>query len=306
MKLFRYSQRTKEQLEFYALISPWFIVFLFLTLFPLLYGLYLSFTNFTGLNIDTLRNVGFNNYRRVFADNDAVYSLTRTLLITVINVPLTTIIGFMLALMLNYKVKGVGIYSSIFYLPTILPIMVTGIIWRVIFTKDGGILNQILDFVGIAPVNWLGYDNISISLLILLAWGSGGGLLIYLAGLKGISQELYESASIDGAKPFQRVMNITVPLMTPVLFFNIIMSIISSLQIFIQPIVLSSNTTNLLATPLRPNYLYSIHAFQQIFAFQRYGYGLAMLWLLFVAIVLLSIIVFYSSKYWVHYEVDQG
>jgi multiple sugar transport system permease protein len=294
----------KEAFEFYVFISPWFIVFVLLGLIPLLYGLYLSFTNYAGFNMDRLIFVGFDNYRKVFTDNDAMYSLGRTLLITVIMVPLSTVLGFLLAVLLNQNIKNIGIYRTLFFIPSIIPVVAVGTMWRSLFVDDGVVNNLLVD-MGLQPVDWLGYDYAIVPLLIMLLWGVGGGILIYLAGLKGVSKDLYEAAAIDGATTIQRFARITIPLVTPVLFFQFIMSIIGSLQIFVQPILLAANSNSLLSTPIRPNYVYSVHAFQQIFAFGRFGYGLALLWVLFIMILILTVVVFSTSKLWVFYEVDQ-
>ncbi|MFC5650376.1 carbohydrate ABC transporter permease [Paenibacillus solisilvae] len=297
------KEKTKRTIAFYSMISPWFIVFLFLGLYPLLYGLYLSFTNYYGFNIQHLKFVGMKNYHKVFTDSDAMYSLGRTLYVTAFNVPLGVAIGLGLAMLLNRQVRGVGVYRTIFYLPSIVPALASVIMWKFIFSSNNGVLNGILHSLGLPEVNWLGYGYATTSLIIMLLWGAGGGVLINLAGLKGIPRDLYEAASIDGATTFKRTIYLTMPLMTPVIFFNVIMGIIGSLQIFMQPILL--NGTELLARPIQPNYLYFVHAFQQVFSFQRFAYGMSLLWILFLVILTLSVIVFTTSKYWVHYETDQ-
>jgi ABC-type sugar transport system permease subunit len=297
------SEKTRRITAFYLMISPWFIVFLFFGLYPLLYGLYLSFTNFVGFNITHLKLVGMQNYKNVFTDSDAMYALGRTLLISVIYVPISTIIGLLLALILNQKIRGMGIYRTIFYLPSIVPVVSIGLMFRFMYAQQDGILNNIFQFLHLPSVNWLGYDHATMSLFIMMLWGAGGGILINLAGLKGISKELYEASSIDGATAYQRFLKITIPLMTPVIFFNVVMGIIGTLQIYIQPILLTG--TKLLDAPIRPNYLYTVHAFQQIFAYQRYGYGMALLWIMFIVIMLITVILFTLSKYWVYYETDQ-
>ncbi len=301
----RFQRRSfKEALEFYFFISPWFIVFILLGLIPLLYGLYLSFTNYAGFNMDRLVFVGLDNYKKVFTDNDAMYALGRTLFFTVIMVPSSIILGFMLAVLLNQNIKRIGLYRTLFFIPSIIPVVAVGTMWRSLFVDDG-VINNLLTSIGMEPVDWLGYDYAIYPLIIMLLWGVGGGILIYLAGLKGVSKDLYEAAAIDGATTVQRFAKITIPLVTPVLFFQFIMSIISSLQIFVQPILLAANSNSLLSTPIRPNYVYSVHAFQQIFAYGRFGYGLALLWVLFIMILVLTIVVFTTSKLWVFYEVDQ-
>lgn len=296
------TNKLKSYGAFYAFVSPWLIIFVFLSLFPLLYGLYLSFTNFTGFNLSHLKFIGLDNYRTVFQDSDSMYALGRTLLITAITVPLSVFIGLLLAILLNLKVKGLSWFRTAFYMPSIVPVVSTVLIWKFIFAGDG-LLNDVLTKLHLPAINWLGYDYASTSLIIMLLWGAGGSLLVNLAGLKGIPADLYEAAEIDGATPLRKFFQVTLPLMTHILFFNLIMGIIATLQIYIQPILLSG--IKLLEPPIKPNYLYLVHAFQQIFAFQRFGYGLALMWVLFVAILLLTILVFYSSRYWVYYETEQ-
>ncbi len=299
------KEKTRRIVAFYLMISPWFIVFLLLGLYPMLYGLYLSFTNYYGFNMNNLKMVGFHNYRTVFTDSEALYAMGRTLLVTVINVPLGTAIGLSLALLLNRNIRGGGVFRTIFYLPSIVPVISSVLMWRFMFSNDG-ILNSILNLFHLPRINWLGYDYATVSLIIMLLWGAGGGILINLAGLKGIPKELYEAASIDGASAFQKLFRITLPLMTPVIFFNVIMGVIGSLQIYLQPILLTgSERSELLTRPIQNNYLYVVHAFLQIFAFQRFAYGMALLWILFIVILLITIILFTTSKFWVHYETEQ-
>jgi len=290
----------REAREFYLLTFPWLIVFLAMSLYPMLYGLYLSFTNFAGFNYGSVSYVGLRNYNNVFLDSDAMYALGRSFYVGSLNVFFSTVLGFLVAVLLNNKFKAIGFFRSLYYLPAILPITAVGLMWKQFFASNG-ILNDFLGWIGFEPINWLGYDYAATSLLILLSWGCGGGILIYLAGLKGISPELYEAAAIDGAGAFRRFRRITLPLMTPVIFFNLVFGIIGSLQIFAQATLLSSSG-GLMGVPIRPIYLYLVHTFQQIFMFQRYAYGLALLWVLFIITILLTLIVFGTSRLWVHYE----
>ncbi|RCW49551.1 carbohydrate ABC transporter permease [Paenibacillus prosopidis] len=296
------TKKWRQYATFYAFVSPWLIIFIFLGLFPLLYGLYLSFTNFTGFNMNQLKFVGFSNYKTVFLDSESMYALGRTLLVTAINVPISLAIGLFLAVLLNLKIKGLSWWRTAFYIPSVVPVVSTVLMWKFIFSGDG-LLNTLFDKLQLQPINWLGYEYATTALIVMLLWGAGGSLLINLAGLKGIPADLYEAAEIDGASPVRKFFTVTLPLMTHILFFNLIMGIIGSLQIYIQPILLSGKT--LLDSPIKPNYLYLVHAFQQIFAFQRFGYGLALMWVLFIAILLLTVLVFYSSRFWVYYETDQ-
>lgn len=294
------SQSKRRALEFYLFISPWFIVFIALGLVPLIWGLYLSFTDYTGYNFNHLRLIGFSNYHLVFTDSEAMGALLRTALITFISVPLGVVIGFLLALLLNNKVKGLSIYRTIFYLPAILPAVATGLIWQMMYQTNGGILNTLLGFLNLKPIDWMGYGMAQTSLITMLLWGSGGGLMIYLAGLKGIPQSLFESASIDGASTWRQFLHITIPMMTPILFYNVLMGIIGSFQILVQPLLLTGNS--LTGDPIQPIYLYMIHAWLNIFVFNRFGYGLALLWVLFLVILVLALLIFWTQKYWVHYE----
>ncbi|MDI9497781.1 MAG: sugar ABC transporter permease [Bacillota bacterium] len=292
---------TRRSIAFYLMIAPWLLVFLSFSLFPLVYGFYLSFTNYFGFNLEDLSLVGLKNYQNVFSDKDAMGALGRTFLFAVINVPLGTVIALSLALLLNHNIRGRGVFRTIFYIPSIMPAIVTTMMWKnILFTGNGGILDRIIGVFGLGPVNWLGYDYALFSLILMSSWGAGGGILIYLAGLKGVPDELYESAAIDGASYMQRLFRITLPLLTPVIFFNVLMGIIGTLQQYLQPILLAGD--QLLARPIKPIYLYVVHAFQQIFANQRFAYGMALLWVLFIITLLLTLVVFKTSRLWVFYE----
>ncbi|MDI9470027.1 MAG: sugar ABC transporter permease [Bacillota bacterium] len=295
------KQTTRRSIAFYTMIAPWLIVFLSFALFPLVYGFYLSFTNYFGFNLEDLSLVGLKNYQNVFNDKDAMGALGRTFLFAAINVPLGTVIALTLALLLNHNIRGRSVFRTIFYIPSIMPAIVTTMMWKnILFTGNGGILDRIIGFFGLGPVNWLGYDYALFSLVLMSSWGAGGGILIYLAGLKGVPDELYESAAIDGASYMQRLFRITLPLLTPVIFFNVLMGIIGTLQQYLQPILLAGD--QLLARPIKPIYLYVVHAFQQIFANQRFAYGMALLWVLFLITLLLTLVVFKTSRLWVFYE----
>lgn len=299
------SLKKRETIQFYTIIAPFVLMFIGIRLIPFLWGIFLSFTNFTGFNYANLRFVWFDNYLRVFKDNDALYSLWRTLQISLVIVPMGLVIGFLLSVLLNNPIRGIGVFRTIYYLPSIVPAVAIGLMWKAIYNQNGGLFNGILRALGMNGIPWLGYDWVTRSLIIMMAWGAGGGILIYLAALKGIPKELYESASIDGAKPIRQFFYITIPMMTPIIFYNLIMGIIGALQLFAQPVLLTTGSSGILNTPLRPNYTYQVHVYQQIFANQRFGYGLSMIWVIFIIILLLTFTVFRSSQFWVYYEVQQ-
>ncbi|GGH78698.1 multiple sugar transport system permease protein [Pullulanibacillus pueri] len=293
--------KKREALSFYLLISPWLLVFFALGLLPLLWGLYLACTNYTGFNFNQLHWVGLSNFSTVFHDDDAISSLFRTIILSIVIVPLSTAIGFLLAVLLNNKIKGLPFFRTVFYLPSVFPVIAAGLMWQVMYGRQDGVINIILGYLGIHPINWMGYNLAQTSLVLMMLWGSGGALMIYLAGLKNVPQSLYESAAIDGAGSFQKFWKITIPLTTPVIFYNVIMGIIGSLQMFAQPMLLTPGASwN--TVPLQPIYLYVVNAWIQIFTNNRYSYGLALLWVLFIVVFILSLIVFFTSRYWVYYE----
>lgn len=292
----------KEERTFYLLISPFIFSFVFLSVFPMLMGAVLSFTNYTGFNLETARFVGISNYQKVFADPDAMHSLLRTLELSLIIVPLTLFAAFILAMMLIQNVKFQGGFRTIYYLPSVVPFVAAGLMWKILFSRDRGMLNMVLGMFGIDPVFWLGPDMCSASLVIMCLWGAGGGILINIAGLKNIPNELYESASIDGARFFTKLFRITIPLFTPILLFNLLLAIIGNLQMYAQPVMLATSGTGLLAVPFKDNYLYLVHIYQQVFGSQRFGYGLALSWVIVAIILFLTVLVLKTSKRWVNYD----
>lgn len=292
----------KEERTFYALISPFILSFVFLSIFPMGMGLFLSFTNYSGFNLDTAKWVGTSNYEKVFADSEAMHSLLRTLQLSLIIIPLTMILAFILAMMLIQNVKFQGGFRTIYYLPSVVPFVAAGLMWKILFSRDRGMLNTMLGLFGIEPVFWLGPEMCSTSLVIMCLWGAGGGILINIAGLKNIPNELYESASIDGARFFTKLFRITIPLFTPILLFNLLLAIIGNLQMYAQPVMLATSGSGLLAVPFKDNYLYLVHIYQQVFGSQRFGYGLSLSWVIVVIILVLTVLVLKSSKRWVNYD----
>lgn len=298
--------------SFVMFIAPWFLVgIVFLTVFPLIWGGYISLTNYTGFNIKNLKFLGLGNYVRAFKDPGVSQGILRTLYITLLGVPLRVMGGFALALLLNQRIKGQGIFRMLFYLPSIIPITATALVWQQILAKNAGLLNLLLEKItgqrGLA-INWL-LDFSNESLIMLYMWGLGGGMVIYLAGLQNVPAELKEAAHVDGANPIQSFFNVTLPLMTPLLLFQTIMELIWSLQILVPALLLvpgTGQTSGLLAAVQIPpnNRLFMVHLFEQAFVRNRFGYGMALAWILFVFIMLLSLAVMKTSKSWVYYEVD--
>jgi multiple sugar transport system permease protein len=299
----RYSNRT-----FFLFIAPWLVGFTLLTLFPLLYALGVSFTDFDGIS-PHWHWIGLANYAELLQDADVWFSLSRTLLYTVITVPLSVACGLGLAILLNQRLKAVGVFRTIFYLPSVVPIVASAIMWKLIFDRDAGALNGVLERIGLPALTWLVDPTVFYALIILVLWGLGGGMIISLAGLQGIPGELLDAAAVDGAGPWKVFWNITVPLLSPVLFFQVVTNVIFALQTFVQPLLLAqsgvaTSALNVIAVP-RSNLLYMVNVFEQIFYNQRFGYGAAMLWVLFLVIMAITVLVLRSGSLWVYYEVDR-
>lgn len=297
-----WNAKRREIALFYVLVAPFVILFIATKLVPFVNGLYLSLTNYTGYNYDRVEFVGVNNYQRVFTDAQAMSSLGRTFLIGCITVPLGLIVGLGCALLLNKARKGLGVFRTIIYMPSIIPTVAAGLMWRIIFNANEGLLNKFLGIFGINPVNWLGYDHILAALVIMMTWGSTGGLLLNLAALQGIPNELYEAAALDGAGGWKKFTKITLPMISPILFFNLVMGIIGGFQLYAQPVLLAPGSNGVLNLPLKPTYTYMVHAYQQILGYSRFGYGLAMMWVLVFIINILTVIVTKTQKYWVFYS----
>lgn len=246
------TEQKREALLFFAIILPFLVMFVFIKLVPMVNGLYLSFTNYAGYNYSRLKFVGFKNFMRVFQDNDAMKYLLNTLFIGLITVPIGLAVGLFTALLLNRARKGVNFFRTVAYLPAIIPGVATGIMWRIIFNKDSGLINNVLGLFGVAPIHWLGYNYVLYSLIILMTWGSTGSLLTFLAALKNVPEQLYEAAEIDGANSIHKFFKITMPMITPITFFNLVQGIIANLQLYTQPVLLSEGSNGVLNQPLRP------------------------------------------------------
>ncbi len=296
----RYSPRT-----FYLFIAPWIIGFLTLTLLPMIYALVLSFTDFDGIS-GHWHWIGLANYSELLRDPNTWHSLDRTLLFAVIGVPLNIIGSVGLAVLVNQRLKAVGFFRTIFYIPAIVPVVASAIMWRFIFDRDAGALNALLERLHIPIVAWLVDPMAFTSLIIMTLWGMGIGMVIMLAGLQGVPGELLEAAQIDGASRWQGFWQITLPQLTPVLFFQVITGVIASIQTLVQPLLLAESDQITVASNVpQSNYLYMVNVYQQFFGNLRFGYGSAMLWVLFLIILGITLLVFRSSSFWVYYEVER-
>jgi multiple sugar transport system permease protein len=209
-------------------------------------------------------------------------------------------VSLLLALLLNLKLKGMGIFRTLFYLPSVITGVAVAVLWMWVLQPDFGILNYFLSFVGIKGPDWLGDPQWALTSLIMMSvWGSGGSIVIFLAGLQNIPQLLYDASSIDGATKFRQFWTVTLPMITPTIFFNLIMGIIGAFQTFTQGYVMTKGG------PLNSTYFYALYIYNKAFQDLQMGYAAALSWVLFAIIAVLSLFVFKSSKSWVYYETER-
>ncbi len=295
----RYRGRT-----FYAFLSPWLFGFFGLMLLPLVYALVISFTNFAG--VGHWHWLGLGNYSEALRDPDVLYSLGRTLLYTLLIVPLGVAGGLGLAVLVNGQMPAVGVFRALFYLPAIVPITAGALIWKVLFDRNTGAVNAIVEAFHLPPVTWLSDPYAFLVMVTLVLWGIGGGMVISLAGLQGIPAELHEAAAVDGSPAVQTFFRITLPLLSPVLFFQVITGVIGALQTLVQPLLLTTANGAVAASSVpHGNELYMVNVYAQFVVNQRLGYGSALLWILFAIVLAITLLVFRSSAFWVYYEIEQ-
>ncbi|MFK4812189.1 carbohydrate ABC transporter permease [Devosia sp. ZW T5_3] len=282
----------------YLFLLPWFIGFFGLTIGPMITSFYLSFTNFDLLQAPQW--VGANNYIRMFtADPKFSASMRVTLFFVVFSVPLKLAFALAVAMLLNRGIKGLPMYRALFYLPSLLGASVAiAILWRQIFAGDG-LVNKLLAMFGIIGPSWISNPNYSLwTLIILSIWQFGSPMIIFLAGLRQIPQDMYEAASLDGASKWRQFVKITLPLLTPVVFFNAIIQTIEAFKSFTPAFIISGGTGN----PINSTLFYTLYLYQEAFGFFRMGYASALAWVLLALVGLFTAFSFLTSKYWVHYD----
>jgi len=298
------SRARRRRRAFYTFVTPWLVGFILLTTLPLIAGLLTSLTNYDGLNLFNVDFVGMRNYASVLKDPNARHGVNRTLMWSLLNLPLWMICSLLLAILVNRKVKGIGVFRTLLYIPSVIPGVALVWTWKIILEQNFGLLNGFLSlFRPGTGIGWLTKYALGGVTAIAVWNGLGAGMIIFLAGLQGIPDELVEAARIDGANNFQVFWNVTLPMMTPVLFYQLVLGLIGAFQQFVIPLLVT--TTAQQGIPVRGAYLYMIHVYQQIFATGRFGYGMALLWLLIIVIVLLTGVVFATQRYWVYTEIGE-
>ena len=281
----------------YLFAAPWIIGFLAFTLYPMLSSLYYSFTNYNLANQADW--IGLTNYEIIFTSDKLIpIAVYNTLYYAILSVPLTLIIGLSIAMLLNQKVKGIGLIRTIYYLPNVISVVATTMLWQFIF-QNNGLLNSFLGLFGIDGPGWLTDPSVSkITLVLMDTWNAGGAMIIYLAGLQGIPRRYYEAADIDGAGSIRKFFSITLPLLMPSILFNLIMGIIGSLQTFSQSFIMTNGG------PANSTMFYMLALYKRAFSDMQMGYACAMAWVFLIPTVLITLLVFKLLGNKVHYETN--
>jgi len=304
----------RESWRGFKFASPWLIGFFAWTAAPLIFSILLSFMEWNGLSLSNIRWAGLDNYREIFRDEDEVFwiSLWNTFYYSFISVPCGLTVSLALAMLLNARLRGISVFRTLYYLPNVVAGVATMVMWVWVFNPDFGLVNTYLrDFYGLLarlgiegatrwPVPaWLHSELWSKPALIVMAlWGAGGAMLIFLAALQNVPDHLYEAARIDGAGRLAQFWHVTVPHLTPAVFFNLVMGIIGSFQVFTQAYVMTGGG------PSKSTLFYVLHLYVKGFEDFEFGLASALAWILFVIIMVFTLLVLRSSRLWVYYEAD--
>lgn len=286
----------REALAFYLCIAPWLLGLLLFVLGPMIASLAISLTRWDLLS--PAQFVGLRNYRRAFTADPLFWqSLKVTAVYTGVYVPVELVGGLLLALIMNQKLRLLGVFRTIYYLPSVLPGVAFVVLWMWILHPDVGLVNTVLGWVGIDGPRWLADPHWALPALLMMSlWGLGRSMVIYLASLQGVPRHLHEAAAIDGASSWQAFWSVTLPMLTPTIFFNLVLSIISTFQTFASAFVATDGG------PLDSTLFYVLYLFRQAFQFFNMGYASALAWVLFVIVFVLTLLIVRSSDRWVYYE----
>ncbi|HEY7033808.1 MAG TPA: sugar ABC transporter permease [Thermomicrobiales bacterium] len=291
----RLSLRRREAISGYLFVLPAVFGFLVFIAGPMLFTAYVSLTEWDMLS--PRRYVGLGNYRKLLTDDPLFWkSLRVTFTYTIITVPLVQTVGFAVALLLNVRVRGLAVFRTIFYLPTIAPIVASSVLWAWIFNSEFGLLNNLLRQLGLKKILWLQDPHWALPTLIMLAvWGFGGTMIVYLAGLQGIPIHLYEAAEIDGARSWHKLKDVTIPMMSPVIFFSTMLSLIYSLQTFTQGLIITNGG------PANSTLFTTLYLYRRAFTDFKMGYAAALAWIVFLIVLvvcLFTLVVFGRRVYY--------
>jgi multiple sugar transport system permease protein len=302
---FRLGKLERRNLRWGLLfISPWLIGFVALTIYPILYTFYLSLTRYSGFGQPTF--VGLANYQRMLADSLFTKSAYNTAYYTLLAVPIGVVVAIVLALAMNRRLREIALYRAVFYLPSILPLFALSFIFIVLLNPDFGLVNFLLSSVGLPSPDWLGDPAYTKLALVMIAQlGAGQFALVFLAGIRAIPMDLYESAEIDGAGPVSKFLHITLPLLTPIILYDIILGLSFGLQVFTSAYILTGGSqSGSSAGPGDSLLTYVYDIYQEAFRYTRLGYAAALSIILFIVSLVLAAVVFRWARGWVYYEAE--
>jgi ABC-type sugar transport system permease subunit len=284
----------------YVFIAPWLIGFLLFVAIPMVATLGFSFTNINLAQAEPLQFVGLKNYEALLKDRQVWASLGITLKFALIALPLAVVLPLLFALMLHSRhLRGVGVFRVLFFLPYVVPFVATVFIWQGMLNPSTGWINQALVAIGVEnPPAWLEDPGwVYPGLGLIGVWGVGAGMIVYLAGLKGIPTDLYEAAKIDGAGAWASLRHITIPMLTPVIFYTVVLSVVEVMQYFLVPLVLQNGT----GEPGGSTMFYNLYLYKNFFTFQNMSYGATLAWLLFAITMAITLVLFGTARRWVYY-----
>lgn len=295
----RMTRRERKNLLMGILfISPWIAGFLIFLVYPIIYTIRISFTKYSGFG--TPKWIGIDNYRRMVHDPIFWKAIYNTLYYTALAVPIGAVIAMILALAMNADLPEVGIFRTIVYIPSVIPLFSLAFIFNILMNPTKGIFNRFFIWMGGPNINWFGDPRYAkIALVILAQFGAGQAAIIFLASLKGIPKTLFEAAELDGATAWRRFWSITLPLMTPVILYDIILGLSLGVQIFTQVYILSGDPAG---GPANSTMVYVLYFYNNAFRYGNMGYAAALAWILFIFTSLIALVIFKSSKWWVNYE----
>lgn len=294
------AQKRKETMAGYGFLLPWMLGFLGLTLLPMVYSLYLSFTRYNIFKPPAW--IGFDNYIRLFTnDPQFIQSAQITLIYVLVGTPITLAAALAVALLLNFRDKGAGFFRSAFYAPSLIGGSVSvAIVWRAMF-NTGGPVDEFLSGIGLHLGGWVGNPNLVLPAMIILAvWQFGATMVIFLAGLKQVPRELYEAAEMDGANAWARFRTVTIPMLSPVIFFNLLLGLIGAFQVFASAYIISRGSGG----PAGMTNFITVYLYKRGFSDGQMGYAAAMAWTLLVVVGIIAFILFRTQRSWVHYSGD--
>lgn len=292
----RLAPRTRRIIKGVLFTAPWIIGLLALYAYPIVTSFYWTFTDYRIMNPPTW--IGLDNYRSLAGDPAVRKSLSNTLIYAAMWLPSSLIISLLLAMLLNSDIRGMAFYRALYYFPVLVPTVASAIVWKWVLDPQWGIMNHILRTVGLPTIGWIGSPTWAKPSMVLIGlWGAGNTVVIYLASLQDVPRSLYDAAEVDGANAIQKALHVTIPMITPVIFFNMIMGLIGSFQTFALPYVMTNGN----GEPGQSLLFYSMVLYRQAFLYLRMGKGATMAWFMLLVILLCTVIIFSTSESWVYY-----